>query len=225
MTQIVRVPLAANTLYVSGTVNGIDKIWTREEGNFWSTTAEKSDDGVYRIALSIIYGDGKTTTDSVTLYYGISLVTDRTQADVDRWRVLRSKGWENMTPEEQEEWMAGLKGSYNATDLNRVQGAVDYVKNRLIDAGYIVETELLTTWMASDIPTDTQMVQYLSNVAVIQSTLVLPSYAPPLPDSMKNLTYTGANNIEKILEIVDHMLTNSLEAVWYSGDVYSGEVM
>lgn len=225
MTQIVRVPLAANTLYVSGTVNGVDKIWTREEGNYWSTTADKADDGVYRIALSIIYGDGKTTTDSVTLYYGISLVTDRTQADVDRWRTLLSKGWGNMTPEEQAEWMAGMKGAYNSTDLNRVQGAVDYVKNRLIDAGYIVETEPSTTWMSSDIPMETQMAQYLSNVAVIQSVLVLPSYAPPLPGSMKNLTYTGANNIEKILEIVDQMLTNSLEAVWYSGEVYSGEVM
>lgn len=49
-----------------------------------------------------------------------TLITDRTQADVTRWKTLHDKGWFRMSPEEKVEWSSGLKGTYNATDLNRV---------------------------------------------------------------------------------------------------------
>lgn len=136
MTQTVRVPLASNTLYVRGTVNGVDKVWTREEGNWWSTTADRADDGVYRVALSIVYEDGQTASDSVTLYYGLVLITDRTQADVDAGLhpgattgpsggnkpvspgtpgsesiVGKQKGWETVTVKEPGKGTPGVDGA------------------------------------------------------------------------------------------------------------------
>lgn len=204
MTQTVKVPLASTALYVSGTVNGVDKIWTREEGNWWSTTADRADDGVYRVALSIVYGDGKTTTDSVTLYYGLVLITDRTQEDVTK---------------------KTEKGFYNDSDLNRVGSAMAYLRDRLNDNGYTVDIEPYTAWEESDIPTPNDMTLYLGCLGTLRSVLPLPDGTPETPETMENLTYVTANDIEKILEAVDDVLTKSITFVWYSGDIYSGEVI
>lgn len=204
MTQTVRVPLASNALYVSGTVNGVDKVWTREEGNWWSTTADRSTDGVYRVALSIIYGDGKTTQDSVTLYYGLVLVTDRTQKDVT-----------NRTE----------KGSYNATDLNRVGSAMAYLRDKFNDNGYTVDISPKTDWKITDVPSENSMSVYLGCLGALRGVIPLPEGTPQTPSTMKRLNYVTANNIEKILEAVDNMLTKSISFLYYSGDIYSGEVI
>lgn len=68
-----------------------------------------------------------------------TLITDRTQRDVDRVNDLNTKGWLGMTDAEREEWSGGLKGSYNALDLNRVTSAMEYLVDRLKGFGYEVE--------------------------------------------------------------------------------------
>ena len=204
MMQTVRVPLASNALYVSGTVNGVDRVWTREEGNFWSTTADRATDGVYRVALSIIYGDGKTATDSVTLYYGLVLVTDRTQLDV-------ANGTE--------------KGYYNDSDLNRVGAAMVYLRDKFNDNGYDVDITPYTAWKEADIQTPEDMTLYLGCVGVLRGVLPLPDGTPETPETVDDITHVTANDIEKILETVDDVLTKSLTFLWYSGDIYSGEVI
>lgn len=204
MTQPVRVPLASSALYVSGTVNGVDKIWTREEGGWWSTTADRAADGVYRVALSIVYGDGKTVSDSVTLYYGLVLITDRTQEDVDN---------------------GTAKGSYNASDLNRVGAAMAYLRDRFNANGYDIQIDPKTTWREIDVPTQSDMTLYLGYLVELKSAITLPVYTPESPASMEKLTYNKANDIETILEIIDAMITLMINGYWYSGELYSGEAM
>lgn len=207
MMQTVRVPLASTALYVSGTVNGIDKIWTREEGNFWSTTAERAADGVYRVALSIIYGDGKTTTDSVTLYYGLVLITDRTQEDVTK---------------------KTEKGFYNDSDLNRVGSAMAYLRDRFNANGYDIQIDPKTTWREIDVPTQSDMTLYLGYLGTLKSAITLPVYTPAVPEigvPPNGLNWSKANDIETILEIIDTAITTMVDAVWYSGELYSGEAV
>ena len=204
MTQTVRVPLASSVLYVSGTVNGVDKIWTREEGGWWSTTADRADDGVYRVALSIVYGDGQTASDSVTLYYGLVLITDRTEQDVT------SKT---------------AKGSYNTSDLNRVGAAMAYLRDRFNANGYDIQIDPKTTWRESDVPTQSDMTLYLGHLGTLKSAITLPEWTPESPASMEDLTYSKANDIEEILEIIDTAITIMVDAVWYSGELYSGEAV
>ena len=67
-----------------------------------------------------------------------TLVTDRTEADVSRYSELRDKGWAEMTTAEKAEWVAGMKGAYNASDLNRVASAMAYLSQRFASAGYSV---------------------------------------------------------------------------------------
>lgn len=60
-----------------------------------------------------------------------TLITDRTAADVARVHELAVKGYAGMTAAELAEWLAGVKGAYNAVDLNRVGTALNYLRDRL----------------------------------------------------------------------------------------------
>ena len=70
------------------------------------------------------------------------LITDRTQSDITRWRTLHDKGWANMTADEKTEWTAGMKGAYNATDLNRVNNALIYLRDLFGGFGFSADIKL-----------------------------------------------------------------------------------
>ena len=200
----IRVPLSGSAIYVTGTVNGVDKVWTRQEGNWWSTTADRSADGIYVVALTIVYADGKAVNDSITLYYGLVLITDRTNDDV----------------------LNGTKkGFYNSSDLNRVGAAMQYVRDRLVAEGYTVEgVSPRTDWKQSDYFLPSNMEMYLGYLGVLREVLALPEGTPEVPSTMRKFSYSAANDIEKILEVIDQMITNSVSFLFYSDDLYSGEV-
>lgn len=68
-----------------------------------------------------------------------TLITDRTQADVTKLKSLLSKPKVMWTNEEWSEFLlAKDKGAYNATDLNRVQEAMEYLAERFRGYGYNV---------------------------------------------------------------------------------------
>lgn len=74
-----------------------------------------------------------------------NLITDRTQADAAYLRTQREKilneGWAALSEAEQMEYLAGLKGGYNTTDLNRVTHAMEYLVERIRSYGYTVKHE------------------------------------------------------------------------------------
>lgn len=78
-----------------------------------------------------------------------TLITDRTQADVDRARYLnglwdpRALQWRG-TPQERAEWEAGPRGAYGYADMNRVTQAAAYLIGRLEELGYSVDVEDVT---------------------------------------------------------------------------------
>lgn len=224
--QVVSVSLPDSTLYVSGTVNDVAYVWTNTEGDTWEATVARSDNDVYRVALTAINTLGVSADYSFTLYYGISnLITDRTQADVNRVKALHEKGWASMTEAEQAEFLTAMKGAYNAEDLNRVESAVAYVGGLLAelpgdlmvyadgrgvawdkffdvpyDEAAYSEMETVTNWEAKDLPTETDLVRYLGNVVLVRG--ALEADYPALPETMSGLTYVGANSIERVLELV-----------------------
>ena len=51
-------------------------------------------------------------------------VTDRTQADVNYAKELIVIGWNNMTAEQRSEYLAGLKGCLNTSDLSRIENNI-----------------------------------------------------------------------------------------------------
>lgn len=113
----------------------------------------------------------------------VTLVTDRTQADV---------------------LAKNDKGTYQAADLNRVEKATGEVANELTVLGYPVTITIRTNWKYQDIPDISEMTRYLGNV----KKCVTQFHAVPgvsLPTSMDGLNYVGANNIEKVLVGLDEL--------------------
>lgn len=158
-----------------------------------------------------------------------NMITDRTQADVDFRARLAAKGWARMTASEREQWLAGLKGGYNATDLNRVGGALnelaavlaglpdellDYLDSKGVapDAAFevpynpaLMDWTQKVTWTVDEIPTPDELGLYLSRVKLLRESMEYTT--DPLPASMEGLTYTGANAIEKALVLLDPTIT------------------
>ena len=225
-TRTLTTTLPSDTLYVSGTVNGVTTTWTNTEGQTWQTVAERSDTDVYVVALTIINSLGAASSTQFTLYYGLHLVTDRTRADVTYVQTLAEKIKNGIASEDElAEWnAAGLKGSYNASDLNRVGAAMQYVADRLVEFGYAVSIDPKLDWTSGDWPTPETMGTYLADLAELRSKFAMMQTTPTVPEDMEQLTYTEANNIEEILESIDILLTKSAQAWYYSGDVFSEEV-
>ena len=132
-----------------------------------------------------------------------TLITDRTQADADA---------------------RNDKGTYNASDLNRVGAAVAYVAGRLLECGTSVDVSPKQDWSESDTPTASQLERYSSDVAALRDALAAMSTTPQAPTTMENLTWGKANDLEKILQDTDVLIPNLKAAWFFSGDLFSGEV-
>ena len=155
-----------------------------------------------------------------------NLITDRTSQDVDRVKILAEKAWQDMTAEERTEWLSPMKGAYNATDLNRVGAALNYVRNRLAEASYLPADVFVARedWSREEIPTATELTDYLGYIAVIRKALAQFPTTPAAPMTPNSLDYSAANDIEQILIDVDALITRMVKAFFYSGDLYAGEV-
>lgn len=131
-----------------------------------------------------------------------TLITDRTAADV-------ASGTD--------------KGYYNATDLNRVGAAVKYIAERFTGYGYAVEVSPKADWTEDNVPTRKQLETYRRNIAELRRQLTVMAATPETPETMRALNYVKANNIERILQDLDTLITNMEQAWFFSGDLYAGE--
>lgn len=166
-----------------------------------------------------------------------TLITDRTSVDVVYALQLDAAGWANMTSDQQAQWAAGMKGTYNATDLNRVTEAVNYIASEFQNLGYSIAIQpiniehfdgtISTVWQGGenpDYPTAGQMQTYLENVQALMNVVYLAQTTPSLPESMAFLTYVEANNIEQILQSIYEAIRSIRASFLYSAQplLYSG---
>lgn len=211
---------------VFGTVNGSATAWTLS-GTTWTATVPLSGLGQYLCVFDVATSDGKTVEMRLPLYYGVlSLVTDRTQADVDELLSILQTPFVDWTTEQAQLFYSGVsKGAYNASDFNRVGAAMVYIAERMASMGYAVaDIAPKLYWMDTDTVTQSDMSAYLSDLAALRAVLELPGETPTVPADMAELTFTEANDIEQILTIINTMLTNITLAYMYAGELYGGEV-
>lgn len=182
-----------------------------------------------------------------------NLITDRTQSDVSLAAQLAGKGWAGMTASERAQWLAGLKGAYNAKDLNRVERAVQEINDYLNGMQGAIDAELAaegvapdqywtvpfdplslntkTDWAMQDIPTPSELERYLGNVDRLTEQFPV---AKDLPASMEKLGFEGANEIERAL-LAEYeagatyeagqkaLIQNTAKGYVQSGELYGGE--
>lgn len=139
-----------------------------------------------------------------------TLVTDRTEEDVAHVKELAAKGWSKMTAAEREEWNSGaMKGAYNASDWNRVREAMLDLVYRCREFGYqtVGFIDPAAIWVGG-IPDEPTTNAYINDAKAIKNIFKTPV---DLPDSIKNLTYTGANGIELMLYEVNYTLVHMID--------------
>lgn len=146
-----------------------------------------------------------------------TLITNRTQADVERVRKLAEKGFAAMTADERAEWLAGMKGAYNASDLNRVGTALNYLAVRLASiCGKSITWTAKTDWAVTDVATASQAETYRQQIQAIRDALAYPAGTPDAPQ-LTRLTYTGANDIERILALCEDLIVNVAKSFRHTG--------
>lgn len=151
------------------------------------------------------------------------LIIDREQGDVNRVKELAAKGWDGMTADEKHEWLGVMKGAYNADDLNRVGWATEYIAAQLAQYEQPVSVAPKTDWTMQDIPTWGTMQEYRNNVRRIRNKLPVFPDTPTVPgNGLSKLTYTQANDIEKVLFDVETILRAIVTRYKPSGTFYSG---
>lgn len=179
-----------------------------------------------------------------------TLVTDRTQADVDTLNELYNKPFDSWTSDEKHFFLRGLaeilfgsdsqleatdgvlyvsdgylKGAYNDSDLNRVGEAVEYLADKYQQVTLAsLDVTARTDWGMDDIPTTADMVAYIADIQTIRENIGAYSTTPMAPTSMSKLTYMTANDIEEILIDADRRLDNMVDNWRYAGEIFAGEV-
>ena len=115
---------------------------------------------------------------------------------------------------------------YEYTDLNRVEAAVKSISTMFPQLGIDADIATKTDWglpgefTVESYPVESQMIRYLSNVQKIKQ--LFPNTIK-LPTTMENLTWVGANNIEKVLQIAFERIDGIQKSYKFSGELYAGE--
>ena len=202
MTQAISVTLPKTITYVSGKVNDVAVEFTYVGDGVWSTTADKASNGRYAISITATDSLGSSYDFYTVKYYGIYLITDRIQADLD-----------NDTD----------RSYIDFEDLNRVEGAVQFISDRLSAAGYDQTVTSRTEWQMQDLRTQEDMDRLRNNINALRAAFTVRSDTPATPGSITYSSIDQANAIEQILADLDELENNMEMDYRYSAEPMSGE--
>lgn len=148
----------------------------------------------------------------------ISPVFDRTADDVafareqiQKWIDAKLSGNPTETYE--------LKGCLNLTDINRIEGNIQYLSDRL-DVLYYLPGTSCKVWEQSGLPTARDVKRILSNVRLIITAYHRQTGVPDVPESMA--TFSDINAIEENLYAIKQLLDVMEERFQKSGNFKSG---
>lgn len=155
----------------------------------------------------------------------LNLVYDRTADDVAEALRLTQKAFDGtLTDEEKTVWLAGMKGTYGAIDMNRVRAAVSTLSGLLNAAGYKNEVSA-QNFVEGEDSTDEKYSVYLANVQTLRDAIAVRVSTPELPAADAKLDFVGANNIEKILADLDELLGWMKYSRKYCGTFAAGQTI
>lgn len=155
----------------------------------------------------------------------LNLIYDRTADDVAEALRLTQKAFAGtLTDEEKTVWLAGMKGAYDAIDMNRVAAAVLTLSGLLNAAGYKNEVSA-QNFVEGEDSTDEKYSVYLANVQTLRDAIAVRATTPSVPAADAKLDYIGANNIEKILADLDELLGWMTYSQKYCGTCAAGQTI
>ena len=124
----------------------------------------------------------------------IQPITDRTILDIDKLQEYDEIGYKNLTTEQKNEWLSGMKGALNSSDLNRIESNQQYIFT-LLSNQYILTFK--TNWLMTEFVEDSDENRILMNL----KTLMQPfdfNEQTVVPDEPLNY-FEKINQIENII--------------------------
>lgn len=115
-----------------------------------------------------------------------------------------------------------LKGCFNLLDLNRIEGNIAYLAERMESHSYSpnIHGKL---WSRGDLPNQNDMSRIIENIRALISAFYPPHNPPELPTTM--LSYSDINAIEKNLFLIKEMLDWMESSFKKVGTIKSGSKM
>lgn len=182
--------------------------------------------GVNEIKVTAVDRAGLLTSRSFVM---IRLVTDRTEADVEKLRDLYRRRLPNWT-EAERDWFWNTRcrrGGYDSLDMARVTAAMAFIDGWMASYGQATgyEDARPGVWGPQDGATERQGSRYIRNVEALRDAYSAPEGTPETPEALFGPAFGvgEANAIEAILVAMDG-LRPLLERSWFqSGEIVCGE--
>ena len=142
-------------------------------------------------------------------------VYDRTENDIEYAKKLAQKGYSKMTESERSEWIAGLKGTFNQSDIERIENNVQLLSD-------VLELNLTTNYGKNiKYPDEGYFKLLLLNIERIRAAYCIHDDTPETPTAPVN-NFNKVNAVEKILNDVYTILISNFH--YYAGEsYYAGE--
>jgi hypothetical protein len=112
------------------------------------------------------------------------------------------------------------KGYYNASDLNRVESWCRYLADELNAVGYNINITTKTNWSQTDMRTASEMERIRTNIKAIMTGF---HYITTIYANANDFNFVKANNWEKILDEIYHLLWGMENWYVHSGVSNSGQ--
>lgn len=195
-----QVNLGIDTIYVHGTVNGVEATFTLVEVGLWSAVIEKSADGKYSVSITAYNSLGTPTTLETVIYKLDGLI--QSKLDWTQWDY------------------------YNAEDLIRVEANTQFVADYLESMGYIAELqEVKANWTIQNFPTLAQINRIENNIDSLKERFYSPEGWKNKRTWIKGMRFNweDALRYEKNLYLLTQMINLIKDATVYSGTFSSGQ--
>ncbi len=125
------------------------------------------------------------------------------------------------------EWLSGkssvvydLKGCLNVSDINRIEGNINYLSGKLNELGYINTTNT-KSWNRAGLPNHQDISRIVDNVKELITAFCQQPSAPNVPDRM--VEYTDINAIEENLSLIKELIDCMISSFQVSGALQSGQ--
>ena len=146
----------------------------------------------------------------------IEPIFDRTQADVD-YAIAKIAEWKKTGASAQGE----LKGCFNVSDINRIEGNLKYLSDELKALYYFHTLTTYKTWTDTGIPTTADVTRLLNKMSRIIIGYFPIIAATPLPSTL--LKYTEVNALEENIYLIKEQLDDMVERFRECGTFECGE--
>lgn len=145
-------------------------------------------------------------------------VFDRTREDVEH-AIKTIADWVNSDVSVNPLAVHDLKGCLNVSDINRIEGNIEYLTEMLNSYHYLLGIST-KSWTNAGLPNETDISRILNNVRTIIDNYYQQSNAPPVPSRLQG--YEEVNAVEENLLLIKELLDCMVASFKKSGKVQSG---